>query len=281
MLNIVNYSESSSSESDSEDDKGEAAGETDTLEEKKRSAEADVMASPKRQKRNNDSLPLPLPDGIKQLFVGADGRKDDDLAMHHGKIRSFPHEEGNWATYVYIPCGPDERWLELSKELMIALRPMRFELIEDLHVSLSRTVVIRHHWIQPLVDSLGPLFRKLESTCLQLESISVYTNDERTRSFLSIKVECDVDVLKSYVEIVDTCFKDYSLEKYYSDPSFHISVGWALGDVTPIMSGGKLGELQNILSCYLDKEPDLRFIDVNEIRCKTGNKVYCFPLQTG
>lgn len=54
MLNIVNYSESSSSESDSEDDKGEAAGETDTLEEKKRSAEADVMASPKRQKRNND-----------------------------------------------------------------------------------------------------------------------------------------------------------------------------------------------------------------------------------
>jgi hypothetical protein len=29
----------------------------------------------------------------------------DSPAEHDGRIRSFPHERGNWATYVYIPCG--------------------------------------------------------------------------------------------------------------------------------------------------------------------------------
>lgn len=28
----------------------------------------------------------------------------DDPNFHEGRIRSFPHERGNWATYVYIPC---------------------------------------------------------------------------------------------------------------------------------------------------------------------------------
>lgn len=28
----------------------------------------------------------------------------DDPLEHDGRIRSFPHERGNWSTYVYIPC---------------------------------------------------------------------------------------------------------------------------------------------------------------------------------
>lgn len=28
----------------------------------------------------------------------------EDRSLHGGRIRSFKHERGNWATYVYIPC---------------------------------------------------------------------------------------------------------------------------------------------------------------------------------
>lgn len=29
----------------------------------------------------------------------------DNRHLHDGRIRSFPHERGNWATYAYIPCS--------------------------------------------------------------------------------------------------------------------------------------------------------------------------------
>lgn len=28
----------------------------------------------------------------------------DDPNLHDGRLRSFPHERGNWATYAYISC---------------------------------------------------------------------------------------------------------------------------------------------------------------------------------
>jgi hypothetical protein len=46
---------------------------------------------------------LPLPDSIIKLF---DKEKDheDDPSKHGGRVRTFAHEKGNWATLVYIPC---------------------------------------------------------------------------------------------------------------------------------------------------------------------------------
>lgn len=49
-------------------------------------------------------LRLPLP----QIFSKAPEIDEhvpvDDPLLHGGRIRSFPHERGNWVTYVYIPC---------------------------------------------------------------------------------------------------------------------------------------------------------------------------------
>lgn len=36
-----------------------------------------------------------------------DGTVTEDTSKHGGKIRSFPHERGVWATYVYIQCEGD------------------------------------------------------------------------------------------------------------------------------------------------------------------------------
>ena len=57
--------------------------------------------------------------------------------------------------------NPDERMIELIEELLMCLRPLDFKPMKELHLSLSRTVAIRHHWIQPLTDRLQSKFRIL------------------------------------------------------------------------------------------------------------------------
>lgn len=50
---------------------------------------------------------LPLPSTINQLFLGSpdvNSAPEDNPNLHEGRIRSFPHQRGNWSTYVYVPC---------------------------------------------------------------------------------------------------------------------------------------------------------------------------------
>ena len=53
----------------------------------------------------DESPRLPVPFNILSMF-GDQGRPyaQDDPALHEGRIRSFAHERGNWASYIYIPC---------------------------------------------------------------------------------------------------------------------------------------------------------------------------------
>ena len=57
----------------------------------------------------------------------------------------------------------------------VAMTPM-----EDLHISLSRTVVLQHHWIEPFTQSLKDA---LTTGCFMcdFESVEMYSNDEKTR----------------------------------------------------------------------------------------------------
>lgn len=47
---------------------------------------------------------LPVPDAVKSMFSSTDGAAThiDDPDKHCGKIRTFAHERGNWASYVYV-----------------------------------------------------------------------------------------------------------------------------------------------------------------------------------
>ena len=65
---------------------------------------------------------------------------------------------------MYINFYIDEANIHLTDmidDLLDCLRPLDFHVMEDFHVSLSRTVSIRHHWIQSLVDSLQSKFNTL------------------------------------------------------------------------------------------------------------------------
>ncbi|KAJ8927871.1 hypothetical protein NQ314_019615 [Rhamnusium bicolor] len=97
---------------------------------------------------------LPVPDVLLNSKVSMI-KHIDEPTLHDGRIRSFVHERGNWATYVYIPFEEHEGIKELI--LMIYNKvPRNIELkkAEDFHISLTRTVILKHHWISSFVDSI-------------------------------------------------------------------------------------------------------------------------------
>ncbi|XP_065517439.1 U6 snRNA phosphodiesterase 1 isoform X1 [Lathamus discolor] len=80
----------------------------------------------------------------------------DDSSRHGGRVRSFPHERGNWATHVYLPYRVREEFLELLELLVYRARSHvpSLSAMEEFHLSLSQCVVLRYHWIQPFVSGL-------------------------------------------------------------------------------------------------------------------------------
>lgn len=61
-----------------------------------------------KKKNGSGPLALPLPTEVLRMFPATKGDQqpptETDTSLHEGRIRSFPHVRGNWASYIYIPC---------------------------------------------------------------------------------------------------------------------------------------------------------------------------------
>ncbi len=53
--------------------------------------------------------------------------------------------------------------------------------LSQLHISLSRTVPIQYHWIDPLMESLRSKFKQRRPFTIRFQDLSFYVNDDRTR----------------------------------------------------------------------------------------------------
>lgn len=51
---------------------------------------------------------LPVPAGLPG-DPDPEEAVSDDSSRHGGRVRGFPHERGNWATHVYLPCRYRDR----------------------------------------------------------------------------------------------------------------------------------------------------------------------------
>ncbi|KAM8946023.1 U6 snRNA phosphodiesterase 1 [Pelodytes ibericus] len=208
-----------------------------------------------------------------------DEKERDDITQHGGRMRSFQHERGNWATYVYIPLQPPDEFHQLLDEIVSVLTKHKVVMnkMTEFHISQSQTIVLRHHWISPFVQSLR---ERLGSVCRFLciaGKIQVYTNKERTRTFLGLEVSTGKEHLLEVVSEVDQSVMEFNLQTFYQDPSFHISLAWCVGDARQRIEGVCLKELQNVLDGFEDSHILTRFY-ADEIRCKTGNKIFCISL---
>lgn len=273
---LVNYSGSSS-----EDDSEGETNENEEVNTEKRSAEEDQQEEGPAKKAKKNILPS-VPGDILNMFDSGDSDgPGDNPSQHGGRVRSFKHERGNWATYVYIPVRYPDLYLDLADELMEMLKDLNFTPVDHFHLSVSRTVVIRHHWIDSLMDSLREKYCLLPHFSCRLGSLKLYCNDEKTRTFLSLQVEdTQTNQLKELVEKTDDCLTQFKLPKFYDNPSFHISLLASVGDLTDKVSPELMQELQDEVSNFWTDNSQASFFSVPELQCKTGNKLYKFPLKS-
>uniref|UniRef100_A0A8C5C8J1 U6 snRNA phosphodiesterase n=1 Tax=Gadus morhua TaxID=8049 RepID=A0A8C5C8J1_GADMO len=230
---------------------------------------------------SSESVRLPVPGCLLAMFPEEE-EPDNDTSLHDGRIRSFKHERGNWATYVYFPYPPDEDFMELLEELLevAGARGVLLTQQREFHLSVSQTVVLKHHWIQPFTESLKGSLTSCKSerfTAVSLK-LKVYSNAERTRTFLGMEVSAGHAQLAEIMKMVDKTMIEFRLDTFYKDPSFHVSLAWCVGDFTAQLKEC-LKELQGLVDHH-EEGAFLLTLDCQELRCRAGNKTFSFPLQS-
>ncbi|XP_048828288.1 U6 snRNA phosphodiesterase 1 isoform X2 [Brienomyrus brachyistius] len=220
---------------------------------------------------------LPLPESVLEMFP--EEKVTEDSSLHGGRVRSFQHERGNWATYVYLPYHPEDGFLELLEEMSRLSTTHGFQLTRstEFHLSLSQTVVLRHHWIQPFVMSLQTGLAQCSRFSCIASQLKVYSNQEKTRTFLALEVSTGHAQLLELVRVVDKTMEEFNLSTFYQKPSFHISLAWCVGDQSDRLRAECLPQLQSLLDSHEDAVFPLR-LTCQQLRCKAGNKMFCFQL---
>lgn len=239
----------------------------------------DDCPAKKKSKVLNETK-LPLPHCVLNMFPEDFDSQTEDSSLHGGRIRSFKHERGNWATYVYIPYNPVEEFTDILEEIVSVAKSHGIDLVpqEEFHLSLSQTVVLRHHWIQPFTQNLKTGLAHCRRFIFAAGRLKVYCNAEKTRTFLGVEVSTGHAQLLDIIKVVDKTMTDFKLETFYKDPSFHVSLAWCTGDLTALLNSC-LKELQSIMDGQEDG-PFTLSVTCDELRCRTGNKVFCFPVES-
>lgn len=218
---------------------------------------------------------IPLPASINAMFIEKEKEVvHDDPALHDGRIRTFSHEKNNWASYVYV----DLQDCELDEVKNFIVKELDLEPIDHHHLSISRVVSLRHHWIDPFTKSLKDNLELGKAFPLCLDKLQVYANDDKTRTFVGLEATGGISELKKMTDVVNQCFREYKLPPFYYPPSFHVSLGWCLGDMRSHIRA-KLQKLELKLVDILEDDDDLGRILVKHVHCKTGNKIFQFKLK--
>ncbi|XP_049558817.1 U6 snRNA phosphodiesterase 1 isoform X1 [Orcinus orca] len=170
--------------------------------------------------RGQSPLPsqkLPVPDSVLDMFPGTEERPEDDSTKHGGRLRTFPHERGNWATHVYVPYEAREEFLDLLDVLLPHAQTYvpRLVRMEAFHLSLSQSVVLRHHWILPFVQALKDRVASFQRFCFTADRVKIYTNQEKTRTFVGLEVTSGHTQFLDLVSEVDRVMKEFDLTTFY------------------------------------------------------------------
>ncbi|GBB95409.1 hypothetical protein RclHR1_02530004 [Rhizophagus clarus] len=244
----------------------------------------------------------PLPSDFLQLYPDKK-RKDyikhiDDPSKHQGRMRSKPHVEGDWATYIYVEVTLTEeadhiinKIEELAKEVGIEiiscvenhqdnnnslneLDPNGYYEENKLHISLSRPLFLKHHQIENFWNKLRKGFLNWKRFSLSFADIASFSNDDKTRSFMALEVGKGSNELNSMVDYVNKVAKDFRQKPFYENPRFHASILWALGETSIDRS-----------LCDVIKETEYfesitqHVFNIEKMVCKIGNKTFTIDLK--
>ncbi|XP_074353264.1 uncharacterized protein LOC141692353 isoform X2 [Apium graveolens] len=214
------------------------------------------------------------------------------------RVRSFAHVDGNYALHVYIPVripsGSKEKLarfidkvssfvpglnvVDADIPLNILLKNKKLEEIalgREFHISLGRTVPIRVHQIESMLSMLRQKPQLRRRYLISFDKWEVFVNDDHTRSFLSIEVMTGgLAEITRQIQAVNEVYKLHSLPEFYKDPRPHISIAWALGDISESLKRVVEGEQKSCFSFGESSKKSLFTCNFGEIECKIGSKTY-------
>ncbi|KZP06104.1 hypothetical protein FIBSPDRAFT_876858 [Athelia psychrophila] len=186
-------------------------------------------------------------------------------ALHQGRVRSSPHVEGQWAAHIYVPVFVDAGSAlgRLLDDVQLDAREMVPSLIEigvlegkdevandagdagkgrkkrrgerELHVSLSRPTYLRAHQREDLKRAIKTVAKAHAPFKASFATFSALTNDEKTRTFLTLEVGAGHNELRALTEALTPALRAIRQKEFYSDPRFHASIAWALLDARPAL----------------------------------------------
>ncbi|KAI3731217.1 hypothetical protein L1987_62403 [Smallanthus sonchifolius] len=215
------------------------------------------------------------------------------------RIRSFPHIEGNYALHVYIPVFiPSERKKELAQFLkkatslvpglhvvdidvpLLMLLKDEEKLVQaalgrEFHISLGRTVPIRVHQIDSVVAMLRQKLQFQKRYLIDFNKWEVFVNDDKTRTFLSVEnTTGGLAEITKQIQAVNEVYRLHNLPEFYKDPRPHISIAWAVGDISQSLKRVVEGEMKTHLSVGGLPTRCMFTCKFSNIVCKVGNKTY-------
>lgn len=194
-----------------------------------------------------------------------------------GRIRSFPHVEGNWPSHVYIEVASDclrfqSQSVAESMKSYLSSSPSRkvhMTHVDEYHVSLSRPFVLRSHHIDAFMKALRNAIHEEKSFDYTFEDYKIFMNDEKTRSFGSIMISQGKKAFVRLICMINRVLIDFRGLPFYENPEPHVSVAWHSGPCPSSIKSGK-----TLFS--LEETDSIRAI---EVICKIGKKKFVLPLQ--
>ncbi|CAO3563583.1 unnamed protein product [Mortierella alpina] len=265
----------------------------------KRSLPNDTLVSKDvSAKKTKIALP-PLPSTLTELYKERE-RPQDNPEKHQGRVRSRAHVDGSWPVHVYLEVKVSEELFDIIKSLTRSARSLAPSTVSmlrsieslrkapsvaidaetaadatELHISLTRPLYLQELHIGRFTSDVRDAFRKRKRFNVSFSGVQSFSNEDNTRSFLSLRVGSGHAELEGLVAEMDKIAERYCQPAFYPDPQFHASFAWALG-------GDVLSEktVEGIPELLGELGHDLRHcsVMVRRVAWKTGQKIGTVPL---
>ncbi|KAJ0538599.1 putative U6 snRNA phosphodiesterase Usb1 [Helianthus annuus] len=165
----------------------------------------------------------------------------------------------------------------------------------EFHISLGRTVPIRVHQIDSVVAMLRQKLQFQKRYLIDFNKWEVFVNDDKTRTFLSIEnTTGGLPEIKKQIQAVNEVYKLHNLPEFYKvrvhrdyrfiscqcnvckrrDPRPHISIAWAVGDISQSLKRVVEGEMKRHINVGGLSMRSMFTCKFSNIVCKVGNKTY-------
>ncbi|KAF9960987.1 nuclear protein localization protein 4 [Mortierella alpina] len=196
-------------------------------------------------KKTKTALP-PLPSSLTELYKDRE-RPQDNPEKHQGRVRSRAHVDGSWPVHVYLEVKVSEELFDIVTSLIKSARASAPSIVSmlrsieslknsqsvsidaetaadatELHISLTRPLYLQELHLGRFTSDVRDAFKKRKRFNVSFSGVQSFSNEDNTRSFLSLRLE-------GLVAEMDKIVERYSQPTFYPDPQFHASFAWALG----------------------------------------------------